>query len=193
MDQSRPLLVTQKARERILVAISWDERSDTITIKDRLRGTNQQHDLDLACFVFDHTGTYIDFVGAMAQDAMDSTGCIYHSGDDATGEGMGDDESISIELAGLPDTTKDLIFVVEIRSDHVFGEIQDPNFRIADGMTDQNLYQHAMKNDPNAKACILARISRDDRSPTGWTLFPITAYPDLARVTDWGTYLAKYL
>ncbi len=190
-----PLLYTQKSRHRVMVAISWDERADKATIVDKLRGTNQQHDLDIACFVFDQDGNYVDFVGAMAQDAMDSTGCIYHSGDDATGAGMGDDESISVELADLPGTTTDLIFVTEIRSDHVFSQVDDPTLRIADGMTDKNLYEYHM-TDPkgaNTTACIIARITRDLSSPTGWSLHPIGDYPDLANVSDWGSYLARYL
>lgn len=193
MTDSTPLLHTQKGRERILIAISWDEREDGNTMMDKLKGTNQQHDLDLACFVFDENGQYIDFVGSMAQDGMDSTGAIYHSGDDATGAGMGDDEAISVELAGLPDSSTDLFFVVEIISDHVFSQVSDPKIRIADGATDKHLYDATLTGNGNARACIAARVSRDDASPTGWTLYPIGDYPDLAAVSDWGSYLTRYL
>lgn len=190
---SEPLQHTQKGRERVLVAISWDERSDGNTMIDKLKGTNQQHDLDLACFVFDDAGQYIDFVGSMAQDGMDSTGCIYHSGDDATGAGDGDDESISVELAGLPESTTDLFFVVEVMSDHNFTQIDDPTLRIADGATNNNMHEFHMAGGGKGKACIAARISRDYASPTGWTLYHIGDFPDLSQVSDWGSYLTRYL
>ena len=194
MADIKPLLHTQKARERIMVAISWDERSDKITIMDKVRGTNQQHDLDLACFVFDADGNYIDFVGSMAQDAMDSTGCIYHSGDDSTGEGLGDDESLSIELAGLPRTTAQLVFVTEIQSDHVFSQVNLPTMRVADGANDKNLATLDMTaaQGADAKACVMARIFRDRTSETGWSLHLIGDYPDLSQVSDWGSYLPRY-
>lgn len=194
MTDSKPLLFTPSARDRILVALNWDERSDKITIKDKIRGTNQQHDLDIACFVFNEQGEYIDFVGSMAQDAMDSTGCIYHSGDDATGEGISDDETISVELGGLPHETTDMFFVVEVMSDHSFPDIANPTIRIADGMTDKHLYECQINEGGiGAKAFLAARISRNDRSPTGWDLHVISEYPDLAQVSDWGTYLTRYL
>ena len=194
MAEIKPVLYTKKSRERILVAISWDERSDKITLIDRVRGTNQQHDLDLACSVYDAQGNYIDFVGSMAQDSMDSTGSIYHSGDDSTGEGMGDDESISVELAGLPRSTTHLFFVTEIQSDHVFEDVTKPTMRIADGMSDENLATLAMTGPQSAgaKACIMARIFRDPASETGWSLHLIGDYPDLSKVSDWGSYLPRY-
>jgi len=193
--QTSPLLYTVKARERVLVAISWDARASKTTLMDRVRGTDQQYDLDLSCFVFDNTGAYIDFVGSMAQDGMDQTGCIYHSGDDATGEGGGDDESISIELAGLPETTRDIIFVAEIRSDHVFAQIGLPFARIADGMTNKNLFELNMDapEGQERQACIIARITRDSGSPTGWSLHHIGEYPDLAGISDWAEYLRRYI
>lgn len=190
-----PLKHTVSGRERVLIALSWDERAHA-TLMDKVKRTNQQHDLDLSCFVYDGNGEYVDFVGSMAQDNIDQHGCIYHSGDDAGGAGDLDDEHISVELAGLPYETKSLIFVAEIRSDHVFEEIANPAMRVADGMTNRNL--HAMKlgkvEDAEGKtACVMARIYRDRASETGWSLQIIDQYPKLDDVSDWGTYLTRYL
>lgn len=193
--QTSPLLYTTKARHRIVAAISWDVRAKKTTLIDKLRGTDQQHDLDISCYVFDDTGEYIDFVGPMAQDSMDQTGCIYHSGDDATGEGSGDDEFISCELAGLPEDTAHLFFVTEIQSEHVFSDVDEPSLRIADGMSNNNLFELQMATTigAGAKACIMARIFRNSASPTGWSLHVIDEYPDLDDVSDWGSWLKRYL
>lgn len=190
----QPLLHTKKSRERIVVAINWDERAKT-TIVDTVMRTNQQHDLDVAVFVYNKNKEYIDFVGSMAQDNMDQTGCIYHSGDDAGGAGDLDDEFISVELAGLPYDTEHLVFVTEIRSDHVFSQIANPSMRIADGMTNKNLHEMplARGRGGDATACVMARIYRTSTSETGWGLHIIDEYPKLDDVSDWGSYLTRYL
>ena len=64
--QSIPLLYTAKSRERVVAGLSWDPRGKT-SMMDRLKGDNQQYDLDITCFVFDEYKEYIDFVGAEAQ------------------------------------------------------------------------------------------------------------------------------
>ena len=191
-----PLKHTVSGRERILVALSWDERAHA-TIIDKIKRQNQQHDLDLSVFVYNANDEYVDFVGPMAQDNLDQHGCIYHSGDDAGGAGDLDDEYISVELAGLPYDTESLVFVAEIRSDHGFEEIANPSMRIADGMTNKNLHQMKLAKDAEGtkgkQACVLARIYRDKASETGWTVRVIEEYPSLTEVSDWGTYLTRYL
>ncbi len=193
--QKIPLLFTMKARHRIVVAISWDEKVKKTTLVDKITGKDQQHDLDISCFVYDDNGEYVDFVGPMAQDSMDQTGCIYHSGDDATGQGSGDDEFISLELAGLPEETAQIVFVTEIRSDHEFSEVDEPSMRIADGMTDKNLLELRLANGDGrtANACVMARIFRNSGSATGWGMQVIDEYPHLNDVSDWGSYLKRYL
>jgi stress response protein SCP2 len=191
-----PLLFTTKARHRIIVAISWDDRiAGKERILEKVRGGADQHDLDISCFVFNNRGEYIDFVGPMAQDSMDQSGAIYHSGDDATGEGGGDDEFISCELAGVPADVHSLVFVTEIRSGHTFAAVDAPSMRLADGMTNKNLYELEMTaaEGKDKEACVMARIFRDSGSPTGWKLHAIGDYPALSEVTDWGSYLTRYL
>jgi tellurium resistance protein TerZ len=190
-----PLLHSKSGRERIVVAIYWDERNDKITVIDKLKRTHYQHDLDVSCFVYDSDGHYIDFVGPMAQDAMDGTGCIYHSGDDSTGAGTGDDEFISVELAGLPPQTQHLFFVTEIRTNHTFSQVLNPHMRLADGMSNKNLVEMPMGGAKGAdkQACVMFSLSRDKTSPTGWGLQILDEYPNLAEVSDWGAYLTRYL
>lgn len=193
--QKVPLLYTPKARHRVLTAISWDISKEKVKLMDKIRKTDQQYDLDISCYVYDEHGEYIDFVGAMAQDSMDQSGAIYHSGDDQTGEGDGDDEAISCELAGLPEDVAHIVFLVEIRSAHIFSDIGAISLRIADGMTDKNLYELTVaKNEGHDSAAyVAARIYRDSSSPTGWSLHIIDEYPDLAEVDDWGGWLIRYL
>jgi stress response protein SCP2 len=190
------LNIPAKGRQRILVGISWDPRAKKTTVMDKLRGTNQQHDLDLSCYMYDDQREYIDYVGSMAQDSMDQTGSVYHSGDDNTGEGIGDDEVIAAELGGLPYETEHLVFVSEIRSDHTFADVDAPYAHVSDSMTHTNLLEVHMAADAAGKAgkaCVLAVITRDSDSPSGWSARHIDEYPPLADISDWGSYLKRYI
>lgn len=195
MDQKfQPLLFTTQGRGRVLAGLRWDVREGKATIMDKLRGTNQQYDLDLSCFVFDDQGDYIDYIGAMAQDAVGHGGAVYHSGDDNTGEGGGDDETISCELAQIDGDVRTIIFVAEIRSNHTFADIDASRFRLADGATDKNLYEVAISDGrhEDKSACVLCAIRRDDLSETGWALQPIEDYPALSDIEEWGSWLSRY-
>lgn len=193
--ETTPLLHTLKSRERIVVGLRWDPREEDAGFMDRLRGNHHQHDMDICCFVFDTTGNYIDFVGSEALDSMDQSGAIYHSGDDMTGEGDGDDEFISAELAELPDDVGHLIFLAEIRTKHTFSDILNPVVRLADGMDNRNLLVSPISGPAAADkmAFIFARIYRDPASPTGWMLHNMGDLPDIEQIEDWGQHLTRYL
>lgn len=194
--QKTPLLFSAKGKGRVVAGISWDARADKVSLVGQLVHKDSQHDMDLACFLYDADGEFIDYVGAEAQDAMSDTGNVYHSGDDMTGEGGGDDETISAELAALPGDVHALVYLAEIKSNHVFGDIESPAARLYDALTGDTLLTLPIAEDKadQAKiACILWTIARDDASPTGWTLRAHNTCPDLADVTEWGPYLARYL
>lgn len=192
--EKAPLNHTLKARQRIIVGLGWDAREDKVGLFGRVLKTDSQHDLDITCYIYNKDGEFVDFVGAEAQDSMDQSGKIYHSGDDMSGEGDGDDEFISAELAELPGSVHSIVFLVEIRSNHVFADIDSPFGRVADGMTNNNLLEVSINHDEAAdkNAFVMCSIFRDLSSDTGWTLYNISEYPDVTNITDWGTYLAEF-
>ncbi|HPD82822.1 MAG: TerD family protein [Alphaproteobacteria bacterium] len=193
--QKAPLNHTKKARERIVVGLSWDARQDKVNMVRGLLKTDSQHDLDITCYIYNSAREFIDFVGAEAQDSMDQSGKIYHSGDDMTGAGDGDDEFISAELAGVPEDVHAIVFLVEIRSRHTFSDVETPFTRLADGMTDTNLLEIPINHDEahDKNAFVMCAISRNQSSPTGWMVYNISEYPDISKITDWGTYLAQFV
>lgn len=190
-----PLNHTKQSRERIIAGLSWDPREDKVSRVRHMLKTDSQHDLDISCYVYDATGQFIDFVGAEAQDSVDQSGKIYHSGDDMTGAGEGDDEQISAELAALPAHVHGLVFLVEIKSRHTFSEIDEPMCHLADAMSNQDLFMAAMAHDDAAdkNAFVMCSIYRDSTNDSGWTLYNISEYPDISKIEDWGTYLAQFV
>jgi tellurium resistance protein TerZ len=193
--QKAPLNHTKQARERIVVGLSWDPREDKVNRVRHLLKTDSQHDLDITCYIYNEAGEFIDFVGAEAQDSIDQSGKIYHSGDDMTGAGEGDDEFISAELAALPAHVHAIVFLVEIRSNHSFNDVESPSCRLADGMTDNNLLKIAINHDeaPNKNAFIMCSITRNNKGESGWTLYNISEYPDILQIKDWGQHLAQFV
>ena len=193
--QKGPLNQTMKSQQRIVAGLSWDAREDKVGVVGRVMNTDSQHDLDLSCYIYNAAGDFIDYVGAEAQDSMDDSGKIYHSGDDMSGEGDGDDERIAVELAGLPDSVHAIVFLVEIRSNHTFSDILMPEVRLADSFTENNLLHTPINHDGAAdkNAYVFASVYRDPtNSETGWTLNHIANYPDIAQIQDWGEYLSQY-
>lgn len=193
--EKAPLNHTLQSRQRIIAGLSWDARETKVGFVDKLMKTDSQHDLDITCYIYDKQGSFIDYVGAEAQDSMDESGAIYHSGDDMSGAGDGDDETISVELAGLPSDAHGIVFLIEIRSNHTFAEVEAPHTRLADGMSNNNLLEVALNHDEasDKNAFVMCSIFKSSHSPTGWMLYNISEYPDISQIDDWGSYLAQFV
>ncbi|MBW1597599.1 TerD family protein [Streptomyces sp. JJ38] len=59
-------------------------------------------------------------------------GAIQHSGDNLTGEGAGDDESITVHLEGLPPEVTGLVFTVNSYRGHKFSDVAKAYCRLLD-------------------------------------------------------------
>lgn len=189
-----PLAFTNSGLGRIFVGLSWDPREDKVGTISHLVKKDSQHDLDLCCYVYDTKGTFIDFVGAEGSESVDETGKIYHSGDNVSGTGGGDDETISAELLQLPDECHSIVFMAEVSSRHFFSEVSDPSMRIVDGKTNTTVFEVDMDHEDAATHAyfVFCSITRDLTSATGWGVKKIYEYPDTDNIEDWGTYLSQY-
>ena len=71
---------------------------------------------------------------------------VVHSGDNTTGDGDGDDETIMIELKSIPDRINKLVFVVNIydcaKRKQDFGMIQNAYIRVVDPKTGAELARY---------------------------------------------------
>ncbi|NCO03064.1 MAG: hypothetical protein GW903_02600 [Alphaproteobacteria bacterium] len=194
MLKRQPLPYTTNGLGRVFVGLSWDAREDKVKTIDHLIKKDSQHDLDLCCYIYNQKNEFIDFVGAEGSESIDESGKIYHSGDNLSGTGGGDDETISAELNQLPENYKTLIFMVEVGSRHFFDQVKDPTVRLVDGKTNAELSQTNINDEKAVTSAyyVYAALARDPASRTGWSVFLINEYPDIEQVEDWGTYLARY-
>jgi tellurium resistance protein TerD len=89
----------------VLVGLGWDVRTTT--------GTD--FDLDASALLLDASGKVVSDQHFVFYNNLKSPdGSVEHTGDNLTGEGEGDDESIKVNLAGVPAEVDKIVFPVSI-------------------------------------------------------------------------------
>lgn len=176
-----PLYYSRKARERVHCGLSWD--ADAANMDDT-------PDLDLTCLIFDEQGRYLDAVSSDAERSIDESGAVYHTGDDNTGRGDGDDEAIYVELARLPADVAQIVFVVDLKTRHTLEQVKNAALRIADSMTDLNQLSIKIVGGRTKDAFIFARLVLKDGV---WMLHHIGEAVETAQIEDWAQGVRPYL
>ncbi len=91
--------------KNVKIGLGWDTRSTD----------GQDFDLDASAFLLTDAGKARgdnDFI--FYNNLKSSDGSVTHTGDNRTGEGEGDDESLIIELNRVPQEVTKIVFVVTI-------------------------------------------------------------------------------
>lgn len=185
-----PLQYSRTARQRILIGLNWDARENRAGLVEKVKGIGhnvETHDMDLACVLYGADGAFLDGVSGRPEETIDQSGHIYHSGDDTTGTGDLDDESISVELLDMPTDVHHIVFVAEMQSKHTFDDVADPAIRLADGKTDQNQFIADLSGPYTA--FIFGRIFLHDGA---WFFHYIGESMMGEDVADWVDTLQKY-
>ncbi|QCB42570.1 TerD family protein [Sphingomonas sp. PAMC26645] len=115
-------------------------------------------DLDASCIAFDGRGSVVDLV--WFQKLASDDGSIRHSGDNLTGEGDGDDETISIDLARLPATIETLVLTVNSFRGQTFNEVENAFGRVVDLSTNRELARFDITDAGTHTGIILASLKK---------------------------------
>ena len=150
---------------------------------------DQNFDLDLSCFAFNEQGIFQALVDPLAWNAIDESGKIYHSGEDMTGDGGGDDEQVYFELNELPDNLQELFIVVQSDCAHSFDKVLNPMIRVADSKSDANCLQVNINQleHSDAYGFVFCRIFKQNDS---WHITNISAFCQYKE--NWSKFLAQY-
>lgn len=112
---------------KMVIGLGWDDRATD----------GVDFDLDASAFLLGDNGKVVDDQSFIFYNNMKSV-CqsVEHTGDNTTGEGDGDDESIKVDLSKIPANVNKLAIVVTIhdaesRSQN-FGQISNAFIRIVD-------------------------------------------------------------
>lgn len=148
---------------KVAMGLGWDVRKAGGFFAKLTGGGGGDIDLDASCLVFDGNGRMIDQVWFRQLASQD--GSIVHSGDNLTGAGDGDDETISVDLTRLPATAQSLIFTVNSFRGDTFDRIENAYCRVVDSTTGQELVRYDLSGSGSHTGQVMARLAR---SGAGW-------------------------
>ena len=118
-------------------------------------------DLDASCVVLDEARNEIGAVWFKKLRSDD--GSIVHTGDNLTGEGEGDDESIIVELDRLSDRVQTLVFTVTSYSAQGFSEVANASCRLVDERGGAEVARFDLSATGPHTAMIMATVYRSGR------------------------------
>lgn len=142
-------------------------------------GKAQSIDLDASCLIFDASGQLVDQVWFNQLRSKD--GAVVHTGDNRTGAGDGDDESIIVELGQLPAAIATLAFTVNSFTGQNFSQIENAYCRLVDQTNGQELARFDLTGSGQHTAQVMAKVSRDGQ---GWSMTAIGAITSGRTILD---------
>jgi tellurium resistance protein TerZ len=125
-------------------------------------------DLDASCMLFDAGGQLVDQVWFRQLQSRD--GSIVHTGDNRTGAGDGDDESLHVDLARVSAQVQSLVFVVNNFTGESFAQVENAFCRMVDRTTGQEVARYDLSAQGNHTAQIMTKVYRHGGS---WKLHAI--------------------
>lgn len=150
------------ALRRVAMGLGWDPAE---------RG--KEIDLDASVIVVNAKGKKVDAVWFMAKSAYD--GAIAHSGDNLTGEGEGDDETITIDLGGLPEEAYALVFTVNSFRGQKFTEVVAAYCRLLDAESGAELVRFDLTDSKPHTGVVMSMLVRSDST---WDMTAIGEFHD---------------
>lgn len=162
---------------RVRMGLGWDAK--VVTKKTMFGGTKQTQrsiDLDASAIVIGG-GRVLDIVYFGSLNSKD--GSIHHTGDNRTGAGDGDDESILVDLPTVAGSVEHIVFVVNSYSGETFQEIDNAFVRVVDSQAnDTELARFQLTGSGPHTALVMAKVSRQGN---GW-VFTAIGTPGNGRV-----------
>ena len=125
------------------IGLGWDVNSTD---------TGAEFDLDASVFMLGANGKIpVDEYFVFYNNLVSPDGAVKHQGDNRTGAGEGDDETIEIDLTQVSPDIEEMLFVVTIheadKRRQNFGQLSNSFIRIYDLETDQEVTKYELEED----------------------------------------------
>ena len=134
----------------VVVGLGWDAR-----VTD-----GSGFDLDASVFVTGASGKVRsdkDFV--FYNNKMGADGSVEHKGDNTSGQGEGDDEQVSVNLAKLPADVQKLVFAVTIHEAETrkqnFGQISNAFIRVVNAADNKEVARYDLSEDASVETAMV--------------------------------------
>ena len=135
---------------KIVVGLGWDTRSTD----------GEDFDLDASAFLLGESGKVRgdhDFI--FYNQLRSSDGSVEHTGDNRTGEGDGDDESLTVDLSRVPADVQKIVVGVTIHDADArrqnFGMVQNAFIRIVNAVTDREITRYDLAEDSSVETALI--------------------------------------
>ena len=134
----------------VLVGLGWDVRATT----------GADFDLDASALLLGPDGKVIsDQHFVFFNNLTSPDGTVEHTGDNLTGEGEGDDESIKVNLAGLPTQVDRIVFPVSIydadNRRQSFGQVSNAFIRVVNQADGREITRFDLSEDASTETAMV--------------------------------------
>lgn len=134
----------------ITVGLGWDLRQTD--------GTD--FDLDASIFMLGDNGKVLsDDSFIFYNNKKSACGNVEHLGDNRSGAGDGDDEEVKVNLAGLAETVKKLVFCVTIHDAEArrqnFGQVSNAYIRLVNAADGKEIARYDLSEDASVETAML--------------------------------------
>ncbi len=142
----------------IAVGLGWDARSTS----------GADFDLDASALLTGENGKVLsDQHFVFFNNLKSPDGSVEHTGDNLTGEGEGDDETINVELPLVPPQVQKIVFTVSIydaeQRGQAFGQVSNAYIRVINRADGNELARYDLSEDASTEtAMIFGEVYRRD-------------------------------
>ncbi|MDR2466302.1 MAG: TerD family protein [Prevotellaceae bacterium] len=138
------------ALPKFTIGLGWDANSSS---------TGQAFDLDASLFVLGDSGKLIaDEYFVFYNNLKSPDGAVEHTGDNLTGEGDGDDESIRVNLSKINPAATQICIVVTIHNaaerHQNFGQVRNSYVRIFNPDSNEELLKYELEEDFSVETAV---------------------------------------
>lgn len=135
---------------KILIGLGWDARATD----------GAEFDLDASAFLLaagDRVRGDSDFI--FYNNLRSSDGSVEHTGDNRTGDGDGDDESLKIDLQRVPADVQKVAVTVTIHEGETrrqsFGMVSNAYIRVANDVTNREIARYDLTEDASTETAMI--------------------------------------
>ncbi|AUH39119.1 TerD family protein [Streptomyces sp. CMB-StM0423] len=134
----------------VTVGLGWDVRTTT----------GAEYDLDASAMLCNDAGKVVsDRHFVFYNNLTSPDGSVQHTGDNLTGEGEGDDESININLAAVPAEVAKIVFPVSIHDADTrqqnFGQVRNAFIRVVNQAGGAELARYDLSEDASTETAMV--------------------------------------
>ena len=141
---------------RVVMGLGWD------AVKSKgflgFGAKSADIDLDASCVLFDDANKPLDVVWFRQLKSRD--GSVFHSGDNRTGAGDGDDEQINVALQSVPDNVRSIVFTVNSFTGQSFAQVENAYCRLVSADNGKEVARFNLSVQGQHNAQIMAKLYR---------------------------------